>query len=312
MRWFSPFPYFGGKFWLLNELYNNIVPKIEHNTFVDVFGGSGKVVINYAKVLQRPKNRNKKIELVYNDKDISLYAVFYSVKNKFSELNETLKERLKDVFDRGGGVKIIQKWREQIKNNEINDLVELGAKTIILYHSLYGGEFGNTIILNKKSILRLLTGRTEYLRKFYELAKDIKIYNKDYREIIKMYNRKDVLLFVDPPYLNFEKYYRCFENRLAITSLEFIENNFTGSVIYTHNKDNEIEKILRKYNYEIKTMKRVSQVMDPENKEKKEEIIAIRKTRIVKKQKKKDFLDLLFDVNINTHKNNVTILDLFK
>jgi DNA adenine methylase len=69
------FPYIGGKFYMLDVILK-LIPK--HDIYVEVFGGSAKVLLN-----KPPSN----IE-IYNDYDKKIANLFYVVAFKFEEFYE--------------------------------------------------------------------------------------------------------------------------------------------------------------------------------------------------------------------------------
>jgi DNA adenine methylase len=69
------FPYIGGKYYMLRYILS-LIP--EHSVYVEVFGGSGKVLLN---------KEPSKIE-VWNDYDRKLANLFHVVVFKFGEFYE--------------------------------------------------------------------------------------------------------------------------------------------------------------------------------------------------------------------------------
>ena len=47
----------------------------------------------------------------------------------------------------------------------------------------------------------------EYLEKVRERLRGVNIENKDFADLIKVYDRPTALFYLDPPYVNTEKYY---------------------------------------------------------------------------------------------------------
>lgn len=48
----------------------------------------------------------------------------------------------------------------------------------------------------------------EYLKKVQERLQGVVIERKDFADLIKVYDRKDALFYLDPPYVGTEKYYK--------------------------------------------------------------------------------------------------------
>jgi DNA adenine methylase len=66
----SSFPYYGGKYYMVNEILS-LMPM--HNCYVEVFGGSGKVLLN------KPVS---KVE-VFNDVDNNIYNLFKVLRDNY-------------------------------------------------------------------------------------------------------------------------------------------------------------------------------------------------------------------------------------
>jgi DNA adenine methylase len=108
----SFFPYIGGKFYLASRIIS-LIP--EHDVYVEVFGGSAKVLLN---------KQPSKIE-IYNDYNKQLANLFYVTAFKFDEFIEKLN---RVVYSR----EIFYKFREELKSVRINELgdVDAAVKTV--------------------------------------------------------------------------------------------------------------------------------------------------------------------------------------
>ncbi|MEM3260039.1 MAG: DNA adenine methylase [Thermoplasmata archaeon] len=181
----SIFPYFGGKFNQMSRILEILKDNLNKFDIVaDVFSGSGKVLINIP-------NEWKKIK-VYNDIDKELYITFKVLQDK--EKKELLKEKLALAFPHAG---IFEELRDGIIKPK-ND-IDIAFKVIYLHTYSFSGD--------GKSFGRRFKYRNVYhftednLKKLDLVNEDWLIENKDFRKFMDIYNKKTVLIYLDPPYI---------------------------------------------------------------------------------------------------------------
>lgn len=225
----SIIPFIGGKSEMLNKIYE-IAGKIKHSIFVDAFGGSGKVVFNY------PYNVRK----VYNDLDYTLYNLFKTIKERPNDFLTKLREVFKK-FDSYpyNPIKLLEIKRTYIDKGLIKDDVELAVWTFLIYTFVFGGNWRNKILIFSRpnhltKIADILNHPERKIDQWHKALQDIELYNKDYKEIVDMFNHTDTLLFLDPPYLGYEKEYRVAKKGMVFEVLDYVKD-FKGSIIFTHN-----------------------------------------------------------------------------
>ncbi len=262
------FSYVGGKFYLLDK----ILPLIpEHKIYIEVFGGSAKVLLN---------KKPSKIE-IYNDLNKHLSNLFYVVAFYYEDFSNKAKWLLRseNIFD------IIKRnYKEKI---EIPD-IEQAVFTWFLFRTSYSGtakafsiHFGKSNVLDH-----------EDLEKVHQRLKNVIITNKDF-EFFKTYDFEDTFYYFDPPYWD-RKYYKnnftledhkrflkmlkelkkskwmlsCYDNDLYKEELKnvfkvklYIKNYLFSSVLNRNskkrNKDYAIEILYLNYipNYDINKIK---------------------------------------------------------
>ena len=183
----SLFRYYGGKF---NQLKDILEILGEHkdafDVVVDVFGGSGKVLLNVP-------DEWKKIK-VYNDLDEELYTTFKVLQNNRKRTLLTKKLRVAFPHERA--------FRE-LRDMKFGNDVETAFK--VLYTHLF------SFMGDGRSFGRAFKGSVKPSRFTIEnfiYVKDWTVENKDFRELFRIYNRPRVLMYLDPPYLSSGKKYR--------------------------------------------------------------------------------------------------------
>lgn len=180
------FSYFGGKTPMLDDIYNTIRPLYSARKitcFVDVFGGSGVVLLNIPK--------NWKVNKVYNDLDERLYNVLCDLKddNKRNKLLEKLyfTARSRQLFN-------------EFKNKDSNDSFEY------LYRNFYSfnndmSTLGFRVKYHPNNQINNLLNNWKYIRQWY-------IENLDYKGIMSKYDGPTTIFYLDPPYLSNKDAYK--------------------------------------------------------------------------------------------------------
>lgn len=184
----APFPYLGGKSKMLEHIYKYMPEKVNH--LVDVFGGSGSVVLGY-------KNAGIK---TYNDINLELANFFVCLRDKSDELIFKIENTPHHRYE-----------YEQsfiLAPFEIGD-VETARKTFVKVSQ----SFGRTTVKSgwsttfkwarmgiSESTLKVLT-KASKLNQVWGALKSLQIECLDYKELFKKYDRADTFFFLDPPYL---------------------------------------------------------------------------------------------------------------
>ena len=180
MRRFSLFPYFGGKFYLVNRLVA-LFPK--HKTYVEPFCGSAVILLNKKPSFQE----------VINDKNDDIINLFNVVKNKPEEFYESFRYTFSA---RTTFYQLVQQ-----DPSTLTDVQRAFRFFYIQRHAINGiqGRYsfrtsrGSKQTVNYNTLKRLIDT-------VYERIKDVKIENLDFREVFKSYDHKRNFFYLDPPY----------------------------------------------------------------------------------------------------------------
>ncbi len=178
----SLIPYAGGKFHLIRhveEIYKNS----NKSAFIDVFGGSGKVLMNI----------DSKIK-IYNDIDNSLVNIFETLRNNPSLLKDKFEYALNS-----------RRLFNECKN-EGSDNAENAFRKLYSYLMSFAGK-GKHYGYSVKSKGNRLVNIKENIDYIYNEVKYWTIENIDYKELIKKYDSEDSFFYLDPPYYKM-KYYK--------------------------------------------------------------------------------------------------------
>lgn len=188
----SAFPYTGGKSryadWIIDQFPS-------HNTFVEVFGGSGAVL------LSKPRSVNE----VYNDLNDDVVQFFDTLRDRPDELAEwldstpysrTLHNRFADDFYAGV---------------RPDDPVERAGRFFFLRYSSWGGKIRERQPFSTTGNIRGYPSESRSVRYdrmvdgldwFADRLKSVTIECLDYSEAIGTYDSPTTLFYCDPPYVD--------------------------------------------------------------------------------------------------------------
>jgi len=190
------FAYFGGKYYMLDDVMNaiiNIINKRNIKCVVDVFGGSGTVILSLPLIY--------KVNRVYNDIDKRLVNVLKVLMNNekrervLSSLEYSLRSR--DLFN-------------EFKESDWNSLSD--EEMAIRYLYIIGCSFNGSAKIYGYNITNLISridALINNIKKNFKLIRLLtNIENLDFRDLIKKYGGENTLFYLDPPYLTGGKKYK--------------------------------------------------------------------------------------------------------
>ncbi len=205
----------GGKSKLKKAIVQ-IMPK--HKTYVEPFIGGGHVFFE-----KEPAEVN-----VINDLDKDIYHMYVDTQKVGDKMIN---------YDFTNDRATFNKLKAQTKFNKIEDR---------LYRNLYLSinSFGG----NRKSFGYEPRNKGQKIKtdKWKNMLKNVKIFNKDFRDIIKKFDSKDTLFYLDPPYSKSVDDYDVggVNPKDVYNALQGIKGKFILSYDYSP----EIKKLFQKYN----------------------------------------------------------------
>lgn len=225
----------GGKRQLRSKIIS-FFPKT-FNMYVEVFGGAAWVMFakdNHAK------------EEVYNDYNNNLVNLFRCVKHHPLELERELKNMLPSREN-------FNNFKKLLASKGLTDIQRAAIFFYII--NLSFGSRGTSYATRGKG----LKNHIDRLGLASERLHRVVIENKDFEELIKLYDRKDTFFYLDPPYYGTEAYYD-WEDLPLFTPEDHIRlndilKNVKGKFLLSYNdsdfirelyKDFEVHKITRK------------------------------------------------------------------
>lgn len=180
------FTYMGNKL----ELADWIVPFFpKHKTYVEVFGGT------YAIGLNKPKAQ---IE-IYNDYNRGLANLFHIVRTRYDEFSEQLDKCI-----------ISEEWYKTFhKDHNTSDELEDAIRFFYVMSLTFRGKFdGGFSYIKSPGFTEILEKKQAIVKAIHERIKNVIVLNKNYVDVIVQNNDAETLLYLDPPYVKTEVYYK--------------------------------------------------------------------------------------------------------
>ena len=175
----------GGKKLLRKRILEEFPEQETYNRYIEVFGGAGWMLFS--------SDKHAKME-VYNDVNGNLVNLFkctkYHPEALQKELEFTLMSR-EQFFDA----------KEQIDTRGLTD-IQKAARFYILIKESFGTNLHSFGVRCKN-----MDNAIDYISTVSKRLNNVVIENQDFERILKTYDKKDALFYLDPPYYQTEKYY---------------------------------------------------------------------------------------------------------
>ena len=208
------FPYLGGKTHLIDDLLK-LIPS--HQTYVEVFGGSGELLFS------KTKSKHE----VFNDINQDLINLFLQVRDNLTAVQSRL-EYLPNSRE------LYETWTRDFKNGlSPSDPIERAARFYYILCNqfagkMYGGwAFGHRLSGWSENRIKKLPAISKRLERVY-------VDCSDFRKLIATWDSQNTFLFCDPPYLDTVGYKQGF-NEKDHRDLAEILRNTKGKWILTIN-----------------------------------------------------------------------------
>tara|TARA_R110002020_G_scaffold80434_3_gene200688 strand:- start:927 stop:1661 length:735 start_codon:yes stop_codon:yes gene_type:complete len=218
----------GGKSKLKKKIVS-LMPK--HKTYVEAFVGGGHVLFE-----KKPAEIN-----IINDKDIDIAHIYGDMKAVGDKMINKDFTGNRDKFFRLLNQKKFNNTEERLYRN-----LYISINSFAGNRKSYMGP--NEEIYRQGSNIGKKYKSTKY--KDFLNNNNVKIFNTDFKNIIKKYDSKDTLFYLDPPYSKSTKDYKHSVNPNDVyKALQGLKSKFILS--YDHSP--EIKKIFNKYKFKTVT-----------------------------------------------------------
>lgn len=223
----------GGKKLLRLEIVQRFPEKI--GRYIEVCGGAGWVMFH------REKHADMEI---YNDVNSNLVNLFRCVKYHCPELQRELSFMLNSR-------EMFEDFKAQFLMKGLTD-IQRASRFFMLLKTSYGSN-GRSYGCIKKNISVVV----EYLKDIEKRLSKVIIENKDFEDLIRVYDKPDALFYVDPPYYGTEGYYQGEFTPADHVRLNETLKSIKGKFLLSYNdcdftrglyKDFIIEEVSRQHN----------------------------------------------------------------
>lgn len=193
----STLRYYGGKGWLAKRLISLFPEDYTYDLYVDLLGGGGNMIAQ--------KGRTTRIE-VYNDKDNDLVNFLLIMSGP---QREELKSRLRSL---PSSRYLFEKWQDEWfqgirPDNDMERAIRYYyiQRMKIVPHPNEKSGFRSC---KTKSTAVDYQNSIDNIDGFADRFRNVVIENKDFRDIIEMYDSPSTFFFCDPPYVSKERLYK--------------------------------------------------------------------------------------------------------
>lgn len=216
----------GGKKLLRNKILEEFPAQGTFSRYIEVFGGAGWVLFS--------SDKHAKME-VYNDVNGNLVNLFRCAKYHPEALQKELEFILmsrEQFFDA----------KEQIAVGSLTD-IQRAAKFYILIKESYGTDLRSFGVRSRN-----MENAIDYILTVSKRLNNVVIENQDFERILKTYDKKDTLFYLDPPYYETEKYYPDRFMPDDHVRLKEIIDRIKGKFLLSYNDCEYIRELYNAYN----------------------------------------------------------------
>lgn len=214
-------PWIGGKTLLAKRIVALFPDNISR--YIDVFGGGGSILFY--------RDKNAPLE-VYNDLNSNLVNLFRCAKYHRAELQ-------REISGYYNSREMFEDIKARLNVRGFTD-IQRAAMFYVLIKISYGAD-GRTYGCNKKNV------SSDYLEKVESRLQNVVIENKDFENLIHVYDRPEALFYCDPPYHKAEKYYDAEFTEDDHIRLKQCLNGIKGRFILSYNDDEFIRDLYHDY-----------------------------------------------------------------
>lgn len=216
----------GGKRQLRKEIIELFPPDIK--MYVEVFGGAGWVLLGKEKHAQ---------DEIYNDFNSDLVNLFRCIKYHPDELKKELKPMIPSREN-------FNNYREMMRIEGFTDIQKASMFFSTIKYSF--GSKGTSFATRGRNFQGAVDGFDELSKRLNKVV----IENKDFEDLIKLYDGKETFFYLDPPYYKTEKYYNTQKEyfmREDHNRLKNVLKNIEGKFLLSYNDCEEIRQLYSEF-----------------------------------------------------------------
>lgn len=220
----SPIPWIGGKSQLKKIIIDSFPEDKSYSRFIDVFGGGGSILF--------AKDKHADLE-VYNDANSNLVNFFRCLKYHRQELQREIRYYLNSR-------EMFLDCRQNIDMSGFTD-IQRAAMFYVLIKISFGADICS-FSCNKKRL------NTDVFECIEHRLDGVVIEDKDFENLIKVYDRKTALFYCDPPYHKTERHYTVKFTEEDHNRLCKALHNIQGKFVLSYNDDDFVRELYKDFN----------------------------------------------------------------
>ncbi|MCM1506625.1 MAG: DNA adenine methylase [Ruminococcus flavefaciens] len=211
----------GGKSLLAKKIVEQFPDDFDR--YIEVFGGGGSVLFY--------KENHAKLE-IYNDLNSCLVNLFRCAKYHRAELQREISGyfNARETFD---------EIKEKLKIRGFTD-IQRAAMFYVQIKISYGSNL-RTFCCKEHNL------SADYLEQVEKRLEKVVIENKDFENLIKVYDRPKALFYCDPPYHKAEYFYDAVFPKADHERLKAVLSQIKGRFVLSYNDDEYIRELYRDY-----------------------------------------------------------------
>lgn len=214
-------PWVGGKSLLAKKIVSLFPDNIDR--YIEVFGGGGSVLFY--------KEKHADLE-VYNDLNSCLVNLFRCTKYH----REELQREISGYFN---SREMFEDIKARINMRGFTD-IQRAAMFYVQVKVSYGSDM-RSFGCNRKSL------SSDHLEQIEKRLERVVIENKDFENLIKVYDRPQALFYCDPPYHKTEYFYDAVFTEADHERLKAILSGIKGRFILSYNDDEYIRELYKEF-----------------------------------------------------------------
>jgi len=183
-------PYAGGRSYVLKHIFSVMPP---HKVYIEVFGGLAPVLLN------KPRSNVE----IYNDIDDRLVNMLVQLRDHPEAFEEFIKGT---PYSQG----LHEQYLKLYFSPEFRRIDKL-RQALITYYLIatsFNGAVGNGMRISLAvNEARRFKNRAKKIKLIADRLKYVTFTCLDYREVFRRWGDRNVLMFLDPPYIDVQQYY---------------------------------------------------------------------------------------------------------
>jgi len=184
----APFPWYGGKHFMVNKLLP-LIPK--HHTYVEVFGGAANLLL---------AKEPSPVE-VYNDIDSGLVNFFRVIRDK-DKFKRFYEQVMLIPYSREEYYYCRDTWRDE--EDDVLRAVKWFVAARQSFSGVFGGGWGYSVSHSRRGMSGTVSGYLGAIETLPDIANRflrVQIEHNDFRKIIAAYDTPNTFFYLDPPYV---------------------------------------------------------------------------------------------------------------